>query len=103
MTMVGSGYAKASIRSASPRADHGVEQRVGDRLDARPQVRHALGRERLAHQVAQSAVVGAVGVEHVLVEPAIERRDAAGIRSGGSANAASRTKRRSRSIASTSA
>ena len=46
----------------------GVEQLVGDRLDARPQLLDHPRREGLRHESPQAAVIVAVSVQHVVLE-----------------------------------
>ena len=48
--MIGSGMPRSAIASNSPRVRRGVEQLVGDRLHARPQLRDHARREGLVHE-----------------------------------------------------
>ena len=68
ITVIGSGKAKSSTRSISPSRLDGVDQVVGDLLDARPELLDHPRRERLRHEPAQPPVVVAVLVEHVLLD-----------------------------------
>ncbi|MOA00884.1 hypothetical protein D3C78_1202610 [compost metagenome] len=51
-----------------PARPHGLQQRLGDLFDTRPQGVHRLQREGLVDQATQAAMTVAIAVEHVVVK-----------------------------------